>query len=56
MKLAKTQRRAKTRMKASTSLFADEEISAARFFASYYTNFLIGMGVAVLGYKRGSEE
>jgi hypothetical protein len=56
MSLAKTQRRAKTRMKESTARFSKEEISAARFFASYYTNFLIGMGVAVLGYKRGSEE
>lgn len=56
MSLVKTQRRAKTRMKASTSLFADEEISAARFFASYYTNFLLGMGVAILGCRRGSGE
>jgi hypothetical protein len=56
MSLAKTQRRAKTRMKASTDKFSNEEISVARFFASYYTNFLLGMGVAVLGYKRGSEE
>lgn len=49
MNAVKIQKKAKSRMKASTSSFADEEIGAVRFFASYYSNFLIGLGVAFLG-------
>lgn len=56
MKLAKIQRRAKNRMKKSTDLLCKDEIGMARFAMSYYSNFALGMGVALLGYKRGSEE
>lgn len=56
MKLAKIQRRAKNRMKSSTTDFADRQISSARFFASYYSNFLLGFGISLIGYKRGVEE
>lgn len=56
MKLAKIQRGAKNRMKSSTAEFADSQISPARFFASYYSNFALGLGISLLGYKRGVEE
>lgn len=56
MKLVKIQRRARNRMKASTSMLAEDDIGVARFVATYYSNFALGLGVALLGYKRESGE
>lgn len=42
-------------MKKSTGLLCQEEIGMARFFASYYSNFALGMGVALFGYKRETD-
>lgn len=39
-------------MKNSVGSFSEDRIGAARFFATYYSNFLIGMSASVLGTRR----
>lgn len=53
--LTKIQRRAKNRMKSSTDAFSQDRIGTARFLVTYYANFAVGMGAAVLGYRREDE-
>ena len=53
MNWVKIQRRARSRMKDCTGSFSEDRIGAARFVATYYSNFLIGMGASVLGSRGG---
>lgn len=53
MNWTKLQRRAGNRMKESTYLLSDGQIGMARFVSIYYANFVLGMGVSVLGTRWG---
>jgi hypothetical protein len=51
--ILKIQRSAKNRMKSSVGKFADGDVSAVRFFATYYTNFLAGLALTALPERAG---